>query len=64
MTDTSDKHIDEVISKFKESLEMHRRILSADDVRGVTELLHAVRSERNMLAYEKGGHTLWKRYTQ
>ena len=56
MADTSDDRVDEVVAFLQEAGD----VVSEE----VAELIHALRSERNMLAYEKGGHTLWKRYTQ
>ena len=61
MTDTRDERVDRQIRLLKG---LHPPEVTERDLECWAELLHALRSERNMLAYEKGGHSLWKRYTR
>ena len=53
--DTSDDRVDAVIEWLNEGI-------AGGHAESIAELLHALRAERNMLAYEKGGHQLWKRF--
>ena len=60
--DTSDKMIDDLISDMRFYAERDERWEPRLTVWADT--LHKVRTERNMLAYEKGGHSLWTRYAK
>ena len=55
--DTSAEAIDSILR------DLERGSNNAAFLERVRMTLHSVRSERDMLAYEKGGHTLWRRYT-
>ena len=52
---TIDLWMDALRGKAPECFELDKELLA--------QTLHKLRTERNMLAYEKGGHQLWKRHS-